>query len=200
MKAVASRSPYEGKDPSDWPKITKRLVEAFPLKSRDIVEVVHKSWTDIYATKIGSAGLRLGIDVFLPAQATGVLLERLVVGTLARTSDNWAGGVSKVDKDVIYKPNGAYSFEIKTSSSKAGLFGNRSTGQESERRTKVRTGYYLVVNYKLPSPADLTHLIRLIRFGWIDDADWTGQAQPTGQQASVSREVLQGELLTLYAP
>jgi hypothetical protein len=192
-------SPYANKIPGDWSAVTQGLVAEFPLDTRTLVEVVKGAWHDLYSSQIGKAQLMIGRDVFLPAQATGVILERLIAHELKRRDARWQSGVAKADKDVTFKDNPRYCFEIKTSSSKSGLYGNRSTGHRAEGRQKYRTGYYLVVNYKLPTPDDGTKWIWRIRFGWIDDEDWTGQAQPTGQQASVSREVARGKLITLFS-
>lgn len=196
---IAPQSPYAGKTAAQWNEITKRLVAEFPIPTKSLVEVVREAWNDLYTSQIGKARLVIGKDVFLPAQATGVMLERLIANELKRQDSRWSGGTTKTDKDVTFKENALYSFEIKTSSSKKGLYGNRSTGHRAEGRKKYRTGYYLVVNYKLPTQDDPKKWLWLVRFGWIDDEDWTGQAQPTGQQASVSKEVARGKLVTLFS-
>jgi hypothetical protein len=126
----------------------------------------------------------IGQDIFLPAQATGVILERLIAIQLSRRAAGWRPGNRKTENDIVCIKNPAFSFEIKTSSSKSGLYGNRSTGHISSSRTKVRTGYYLVLNYTLPTEESAFKAIQSIRFGWIDDEDWKGQDKPTGQQAS----------------
>ena len=100
-------------------------------------------------------------------------------------------------KDIICTTNDRYSFEIKTSSSKNRLYGNRSTGHRSSDRTKYRTGYYLVINYKLPKEEDVTRQLWKIRFGWIDDEDWFGQNKPTGQQASIGAKLARLKLISL---
>jgi hypothetical protein len=162
-----------------------------------LVYVVESAWNDLYSASFGDTGLHIGRDIFLPAQASGVILERLIAVHLNRISPDWRGGIAKIEKDIVYQPESKYSFEIKTSSSRSGLYGNRSTGHRAERRTKFRTGYYLVVNYKLPTPDDQTRDLLNIRFGWIDDEDWVGQVQPTGQQASIGVELARLKLITI---
>lgn len=196
---TAPESPYSGQTTAQWGEVTEGLVAEFPLQTKVLVEVVQEAWNDLYTSQIGKAKLVIGKDVFLPAQATGVMLERLIANELKRRDARWLGGIAKADKDITFKDNARYSFEIKTSSSKNGLYGNRSTGHRAEGRKKYRTGYYLVVNYKLPTQDDPTKWLWLVRFGWIDDEDWTGQAQPTGQQASVSKDVARGKLVTLFS-
>ncbi len=95
-------------------------------------------------SRIGISELVIGRDIFLPAQATGVILERLIGIQLSKRAPGWRAGNRKTEKDFVCITDPAYSFEIKTSSSKAGLYGSRSTGHLSEARTKERTGYYLV--------------------------------------------------------
>jgi len=162
-----------------------------------LVQAVEVAWIDLYTASFGDPGLRIGADIFLPAQATGVILERLIAVHLHKKSPSWRGGNTKVEKDIVYEPELKYSFEVKTSSSRSGLYGNRSTGHRAEGRTKFRTGYYLVINYKLPTLNDPTGDLLNIRFGWIDDEDWVGQAQPTGQQASIGIELARLKLITI---
>lgn len=162
-----------------------------------LVTVVESAWNDLYTSSFGETELCIGSDIFLPAQATGVILEKLIAVHLHKRFPKWRGGRNKQEKDIIYTDELKFSFEIKTSSSKTGLYGNRSTGHRSDSRTKFRTGYYLVVNYKLPREDDRSRGIQNIRFGWIDDSDWIGQAQPTGQQASIGVELARLKLVTI---
>jgi len=190
-------SPYSDHPRSDWRKITEKLVKTFPLAMKDLVSAVEDAWEDLYTSSFGRTGLQIGADIFLPAQATGVILEKLIAVHLSDKFAGWRGGREKFEKDIINENELKYSFEIKTSSSRAGLYGNRSTGHRSEGRTKFRTGYYLVVNYKLPRENDPARELQNIRFGWIDDEDWVGQAQPTGQQASIGVELARLKLVTI---
>lgn len=191
-------SPYQGTSSSEWLGVTGGLLREFPLTQDQLVNLVLRSWEQIYESSFGSGKLRVGSDIFLPAQATGVILEKLIAVDLGRQGDFWRGGAAKHEKDIVCVSDLRYSFEVKTSSTPKGVYGNRSTGHRGQSRRKIRTGFYLVINYKLPKPDDLERFVRLIRFGWIDDDDWVGQAKPTGQQASVSREVLLGKLVTLF--
>lgn len=194
-----TNSPYKGIDDSKWLQVTNELVESFPLQPQQLIELVEQAWSDIYASSFGNTDLKIGESIFLPAQATGVIMEKLIAVRLEQLDPLWRGGVAKTEKDIVRTDNDDFSFEIKTSSSKSGLYGNRSTGHRSANRTKVRTGYYLVVNYKLPKEDDTDRFIQKIRFGWIDDEDWVGQAKPTGQQASIGAKLAKLKLLTLYA-
>lgn len=190
-------SPYNDRPRDGWPNITRRLVAAFPLSMDVLVETVEAAWTDLYNASFGETGLRIGSDIFLPAQATGVILERLIAVHLHRQFPNWRGGNAKIEKDIVCTDSPGFSFEIKTSSSLSGLYGNRSTGHRAEGRKKFRSGYYLVINYKLSTEDDPANEILKIRFGWIDDEDWVGQAQPTGQQASIGVTLARLKLITI---
>jgi hypothetical protein len=194
-----TNSPYKGVDEADWPKVTNKLVAGFPLQPMQLIEVVNQAWNDIYASSFGDTDLKIGESIFLPAQATGVIMEKLIAVRLEQLDPLWRGGITKTEKDIVRTDDDHFSFEIKTSSSKSGLYGNRSTGHRSDNRTKVRAGYYLVVNYKLPKEDDTDRFIQKIRFGWIDDEDWVGQAKPTGQQASIGAKLARLKLQTLYA-
>ena len=192
-------SPYKGIPEDQWMNITKNLVANFPLSPQNITDIVHTAWEDIYSSSFGGANLKIGTDIFLPAQATGIIIEKLIAVHLHNTNPLWRGGISKTEKDIINTQDDHFSFEIKTSSSKNGLYGNRSTGHQSDYRTKNRAGYYLVVNYKLPKEDHTIHYIRKIRFGWIDDEDWIGQLKPTGQQASIGAKLARLKLITLFS-
>ena len=87
--------------------------------------------------------------------------------------------------------------EIKTSSSRRGIFGNRSYTQPA-RTKKEKSGYYLAVNFDKAAPPS----VRSVRFGWLDHADWLGQAAASGQQARLRADALRHKLLSLplFAP
>ncbi|MBL4617541.1 MAG: ScaI family restriction endonuclease [Robiginitomaculum sp.] len=191
-------SPYVDCDESEWLSITKKLVDDFPLDNDLIVKVVHDAWDDIYTSSFGDDSIKIGSDIFLPAQATGVILEKLIAVRLHNICSNWRGGETKTEKDIVRKDDNYFSFEIKTSSSNTGLYGNRSTGHRSANRSKHRSGYYLVINYKLPKEDDKSNEIKKIRFGWIDDDDWKGQAKSTGQQASIGAALARLKLIIIF--
>lgn len=190
-------SPYKDVPEEDWLTITSKLIERFPLNMDLVTSVVERAWDDFFNSSIGTAQLRFGLEIFLPPQATGVILERLISIELARRDHRWRNGQGKNEKDIVCSFDEQFSFEIKTSSSLNGVFGNRSTGHKSSASTKHRSGYYLVINYKLPKEGDLGRKIRKIRFGWIDDEDWIGQKSSSGQQARLTPNVANSKLVTL---
>ncbi|MCM2438351.1 ScaI family restriction endonuclease [Agrobacterium vitis] len=190
-------SPYAERPREEWPDITRRLVEVFPLHTDELLKFVDNAWHNLFNSSFGESGLQIGMDILLPAQATGVLLERLIAVEMQKNLEGWRGGRVKNEKDIVYENDLNFSFEIKTSSSRSGLYGNRSTGHRAEGRTKFRSGYYLVINYKLPTEDDKSKSILNVRFGWIDDDDWVGQTKPTGQQASIGVSLAKLKLITI---
>ena len=78
----------------------------------------------------------------------GFLLHELIpVEFAAQDPDKWRGEKSGADKDIVYIPNELYSIELKTSSSKGNIFGNRSYAQPETAGKKSKSGYYLTVNF-----------------------------------------------------
>ncbi len=107
-------SPYAKQPCSEWSAITAVLVERFPSSMPTLVHMVELAWTDLYRASFGDTELRIGIDIFLPAQATGVILEHLVAIHLHKNFADWREGNTKIEKDIVYDPELKYSFEIKT--------------------------------------------------------------------------------------
>lgn len=102
--------------------------------------------------------------------------------------------ICKDDKDLVYIPDPAFSVETKTSG-QAGfkVYGNRSYGQKSATDVapkKEKSGYYITVNFH-------SQILSLIRFGWIDAADWDPQEAPTGQMAGLKQTVYDKKLIPL---
>ena len=130
----------------------------------------------------------------------GFFLHELIPLELAyRYPDLWRRDKASDEKDLVYLPDKRYSIEIKTSSSKNRIYGNRSYAQKSEDPKKSKSGYYLALNFEKFTPKNRGNdlRLRLVRFGWLDHVDWQGQAAATGQQARLSREVEENKLLTL---
>ena len=195
-------APYSGLAPEDWAARTEALVGEHPLTPGEIVEVTLQCWDWIFDSRIGP-GFQVGEQLFPKPQIMGFLLHELIALEFARRYEGvWRGEQSAGDKDLVHIPDDDYSVEIKTSSHASRIFGNRSyaqkgTGKKPRKQKKNKTGYYVAVNFekfkKTARPS-----VRRIRFGWIDESDWTGQAAATGQQASLSTEVEEGKLLVLY--
>ncbi|MEL3906892.1 MAG: ScaI family restriction endonuclease [Treponema sp.] len=193
------KSPYENKNSSEWLDITKRLLENFPLSKDYLVSLVLKSWDSILKTKIAEKW-SIAHDVQPKPQIMGFFLHEIIGQYIqADYSDSWRKEKTANDKDVVCITNPDYSLEIKTSSDKNKIFGNRSYAQEVKSGgKKSKSGYYLAINFeKFEETSDLPE-IRLIRFGWLDHTDWIGQSSASGQQARLPNEVENGKLIVIY--
>ena len=194
-------SPYQDLKIADWQEKTRALVAEHPLKSRELVEVTLKAWDDIFSSAIGTRAFQVGADVFPPPQIMGFLLHELVGLELAhRYPGIWRGAETAGEKDLTYIPDARYSVEIKTSSSRGKIFGNRSYAQEAQTLKKSKSGYYLAINFEKFTPQRKRPGITRVRFGWLDHGDWLGQTAATGQQARLGADVDRFKLLDLLLP
>lgn len=190
-------SPYTGLAPKDWAAKTKEVIALHPLKPDEIVTVVLRAWEAIFESKIGS--FIIGWDIFPKPQTLGFLLHELIALELqSRYPQAWRVEAVGSDKDVNHVTQPQFSFEIKTSSSAGRIFGNRSYAQEGDSSKKDKSGYYLAINFEKCEKGKPRAQIAVIRFGWLDHADWKGQAASTGQQSSLSSDVESGKLLRLH--
>ena len=201
-------SPYEGLAPEDWKAKTRELISQHPLDSTELYEVVLQQWNAVFESLITSKGYRIGIDFFPQPQIMGFFLHELIALELTnRHPGIWRREEKATEKDLVYIPDDQFSREIKTSSQKGKIFGNRSFTQTSQtgRTKKSKSGYYLVVNrekFKSSSPTETETKrenphITSVRFGWIDAEYWLGQKAATGQQARLSNDVESYKLLPL---
>jgi hypothetical protein len=165
-----------------------------------LVEACLESWDALFTSQFGKHGIKIGEDIFPRPQTVSLLLHELIPRELAeRFPGHWRPDESTDEKDAVYIPDPSYSFEIKCSTAKKRIYGNRSYAQESTREKKAKSGYYLAINFEnLAKPQGERAEIRLIRFGWLDSNDWIGQKSPTGQQSRLPIEVEAGKLLPIY--
>lgn len=195
-------SPYKDIPHEKWGKVTSKLLAQHPLDGDEIVSVVRESWEQIFSSGIGPKPFKIGHDIFPKPQIMGFLLHELIPLNLGlKRPKEWRKEETAKDKDIVYIPDDQFSIELKTSSHASGIFGNRSYAQEAGSDKKVKTGYYLTVNFGKfeVHGGELRPEISLIRFGWLDHEDWLGQKSATGQQARLSPAVLAGKLVTLYS-
>lgn len=194
-------SPYWGLEIADWEEKTEALVAEHPLKSQELVEVTLQAWDDIFTSAIGTSAFQVGVDVFPPPQIMGFLLHELIALELThRYPRAWRGAETASEKDLMYIPDTKYSVEIKTSSSRGKIFGNRSYAQEAQSFKKSKSGYYLAINFEKFTPQRKRPSITRVRFGWLDHGDWLGQTAATGQQARLDADVDRFKLLDLLLP
>jgi len=130
-------------------------------------------------------------DVWVPSQVIANFHEVILGDELMKIDKRWRRG-NPSEKDLIYIPDDFFSTEVKASGQLGGrIFGNRSYSQATANyEKKEKSGYYITINFH-------QDLLYLVRFGWIDFEDWRGQNAPTGQMASLPREVYENKLLVL---
>jgi hypothetical protein len=189
-------SPYLGKMPMEWLNVTNDLISKHSLQEDEIVEVVLKSWNDIFNSKIGS--FSIGKEIFPTPQIMSFFLHELVAHYLSlKYSGIYKVGTEKNQKDIHHLKDETLSVEIKASSDKTGIFGNRSYAQpNSGNGKKNKNGYYITINFEKfdkPKPE-----ILIIRFGYLDHTDWIAQKSATGQQARLGSDVYKYKLKTIY--
>lgn len=191
-------SPYTDLPVNQWLNVTQTLVDNHPLDRQEIVEIVLSSWQSIFNSKLGTQGFQIGKDIFPKPQIMGFFLHELIPLELeSKYPGVWKADQTVTDKDIVYLPDNSFSLELKTSSNPRHIYGNRSYAQKTRKGEKVKSGYYLAVNFEKFSSAS-TPSIRLIRFGWLDSSDWIGQKASTGQQSRLSADVETYKLLDLY--
>ncbi|MDR3737496.1 MAG: ScaI family restriction endonuclease [Terracidiphilus sp.] len=193
-------SPYLGLAEAKWLQKTNELIEAHPLKTKEIKEVVLQAWDDLFDSKFGPKNFKIGTHIFPKPQIMGFFLHELIPLEFAtRYPNKWRGEKTAGDKDAVYIPDNKFSIEIKTSSHAAQIFGNRSYAQVGTTEgKKSKSGYYLTVNFGKFTATECRPKILKIRFGWIDHSDWIGQAAATGQQAHLVAGADRYKLLAIY--
>ena len=193
-------SPYSRLNEDQWKETTKELFDQHPLSRNEIVKVVLGSWEGILSTRLGTGGHRIGEDVFPSPQIMAFLLHELIPLELEYFYPGiWRRDSAANEKDVVCLKDDNYSFEIKASSSKTGIFANRSYAQPSPVAKKHKSGYYLVVNFeKFLVDRSTKPRVLWIRFGWLDHTDWIPQKAATGQQARLDVKARNNKLLELY--
>ncbi len=190
-------SPYYNKPISEWEAITKELVEKHPLY-KEIVNVVLKSWDDIFNSKIGS--FYIGKEIFPSPQIMSFFLHELVAHYLSlKYPTTYKVGVQKNEKDVHNIQDAKMGIEIKASSHPSQIFANRSYAQpSSDSEIKDKNGYYIAINFeKFTSPTKRPQILK-IRFGYLEHVDWIAQKAATGQQARLSPVADKHKLITIY--
>lgn len=193
-----TQSPYAGATKADWPLITEQLINSHPLTPH-IVEIITDAWQGLFSTSIGHAALKIGVDIFPRPQIIGALLHELIpAGVAAAFPGQWRKERDKSDKDIVYMPDDFYSVELKTSSNKSQIFGNRSYAQQISTGGKSKDGFYLAVNFEAFISGNSTPKLLKIRFGWLDHTDWIAQVASTGQQARLAPETYRDKFITLF--
>jgi hypothetical protein len=192
------RDPYPA-DVRKWPSVTDRLLRQFPVAADELVKVVLASWEDIFHSRIGGRGYQIGREIWPEPQIMGFLLHELIPLNLAGAYPGiWRRGAADNECDAVYIPGDDWSFEIKTSSSRTGIFGNRSYTYVAEGATKRRGSFFLAVNFGKFGPDNVRPEVTLVRLGFLSASDWVGQRSESGQQAHLTKEARAYKLRIIY--
>lgn len=194
-------SPYSHLPLEKWLPTTNKLIKAHPISVKELIDVTLQSWKEIFNSKIGSKPFSIGKDILPSPQIMAFLLHELIpLEFEKRYPLEWRKDRTANEKDLMYLPNDKFSIEIKASSSKNRIFGNRSYAQETKTDKKSKSGYYLTVNFgKFEKGLKEIPKILLIRFGWLDHTDWRGQSAASGQQSNLSPDVYRYKLPIIYS-
>ena len=193
-------SPYTWVEPSQWIEVTKKLLREHPLKADDIISVVLESRDDIFMTKIWKDWYIIWKDILPTPQIMWFLLHEIIPLKFNKMYPGMRCKDENVsDKDLVYIQNPLLSVEIKTSSQKS-LYWNRSYAQEWSSSKKTKSWYYLWINFEKFKDVDVwtKPKIKMIRFWRLDHIDWVWQSAQTGQQSSLSWNILKNKMITLY--
>lgn len=189
-------SPYSGLDESEWIDKTNELIKDHPLDQKEIKKVVLTCWNCILNTTIGD--YKIGADIFPKPQIMGFFLHELICLEMSKSDpETWGCEKKSNDKDIVNLKNSQYSIEVKTSSHKSRIFGNRSYAQVTNKPKKSKSGYYLAINFEKFGSDKTKPKILKVRFGWLDHEDWLGQKSESGQQANLSTSVEKYKLIEI---
>lgn len=142
-------SPYLDLSVEEWLNITHEIVNKHPLSESEIVDAILASWQSIFDSRLGTKGFQIGKDIFPKPQIMGFLLHELIPLELAaKHPDNWRGDTNAADKDLVYVPNDSFSVEVKTSSDRSHIFGNKSYAQGTSKGKKVSLDTTLLLTLK----------------------------------------------------
>ena len=178
----------------------------FPISVEAIPDVVLDSWKDIFTISDSKGDFRIGINSFPKPQMMGFFLESLIARSFEKLDPKtWVLDPTGYAKDVTNLKNDELSVEIKTSSSKKHIFGNRSYANPGAKSKKGKDSFYLAINFDKFDKSDIVSgkltkrpEVTLIRFGYLVHSDWIGQAAQSGQSATLSLETEEGKLLELW--
>lgn len=175
--------------------------EETELTVNEIVNIVLNCWNDIFTISNKNGSFIIGDTVFPKPQIMGFILETLISQKIENLYPNkWTVDPTGYSKDLTYKLDDSFSLEIKTSSSKGRIYGNRSYTKQGTTSKKSKNSFYLAVNFEKFNTDNLKEKPKLtkIRLGYLEQSDWIGQNAQTGQNASLSAIDERSKLLELW--
>jgi len=179
---------------------TEKKISELDLSPELIIECVNKAFKSVTNIKLPGTKVKLN-GVNSNPQLTGSLLHEAIPIFIAEKTKDWVKGTTKTEKDLVYLKDDSKSLEIKTSSSKNDVYGNRSYGQEQSNKegTKEKSGYYLTVNFDKSNNETDKPEINKIKLGYLDHSDWIPQKSAKGQQSRLTKEAKKYKLKEIYS-
>lgn len=188
-----------------YKKETIQQIKKLPFNVNEIPEIVCRSWEDIFTISDVNKDFVIGKTVFPKPQMMGFFLETLIAKRFEKLNGEiWISDPTGFAKDITNLKDDSLSIEIKTSSSKGHIYGNRSYANPGATSKKSKDSFYLAINFdkfdkaKLNKEMSTKPAISLIRFGYLKSSDWSGQVAPSGQQARLKSEIEKGKLIELW--
>ena len=189
----------------EYKKGTVEQIKKLPFNVSEIPEIVCQSWEDIFTISDANKEFIIGKSVFPKPQMMGFFLETLIAKRFEKLNGGmWVSDQTGFAKDITNLKDDSLSIEIKTSSSKGHIYGNRSYANSGATSKKNKDSFYLAINFDKFNKANfdkgmlIKPAINLIRFGYLKSSDWSGQTAPSGQQARLASEIEKGKLLELW--
>lgn len=158
----------------------KGAVSQHPLRHR-ASQCVRAALRDVTQTTLGTTSLLSALPNLKGnvGSMVGTLFEYYLEQHIR--SEGFISQQAKYDCDFIYPADRVLDFEVKTSSHKHHIFGNRSAAAAREKRDG---SFLLAVNYDKN-----TLLPVVIRFGWVSSEHWIPQTG-NGQQSRLSTDAV----------
>lgn len=185
---------------------TVKKIAQIPVSVKEIPKMVLNSWQDIFTISDISGNFSIGKTAFPKPQMMGFFLETLIARQFEiKDKDVWVFDPTGYAKDITNLIDDSLSIEIKTSSSKGHIFGNRSYANPGATSKKSKNSFYLAINFEKFNKKAIREKqkvekpqISLIRFGYLKNEDWIGQASASGQKARLEAETEKGKLIELW--
>lgn len=155
-----------------------------------LLKATFNAWKDIEQLTLGD--FKIGRDFKPTGQLIGNLLHILIPKHMELLDKDFQIGTKKEDKDILWNKHSDFAIEIKTSSSKSGVYGNRSYPKGDN--IKDKNSYYLIINYT-NFDENANGYIHSIKVGYIRKEDWKAQDSETGQQSYLKDKSI---LRTIY--
>lgn len=176
----------------------KNFESTVGMSVNKIPSIVHNSWKDIFTIADSKGNFEIGKTIFPKPQILAFILEALIAKEFESIDSNtWEFDPTGFSKDIVNKTNPKFSIEIKASSSKERIYGNRSYANPGSTSKKSKDSFYLAINFESYKQTKTPNVTK-IRFGYLSHNDWRGQKSSSGQQSHLDIITERSKLLELW--